>query len=89
MKAYPTGAAGTLLAEAWARICIASAYLKKTIQAILRHANVSTTATYYIKMAAADTQAAMAKFETELIGQRTGNDGETRSESLDLETTPN
>jgi len=42
---------------------------------ILRHANVSTTPTYYIKTAAADAQAAMAKLETELIGQQTGNDG--------------
>ncbi|MGA2373019.1 MAG: tyrosine-type recombinase/integrase [Candidatus Korobacteraceae bacterium] len=41
---------------------------EKTIQAILRHANVSTTATYYIKTAAAE----MAKFETELIGQLNG-----------------
>lgn len=62
---------------------------EKTIQAILRHANVSTTARYYIKTAAADTQAAMAKLESELIGQQSGNDGEIRSESLDLETTPN
>jgi len=31
------------------------------IQAILRHANVSTTNTYYIKSAADDTRAAMAK----------------------------
>ena len=36
---------------------------EKTIQAILRHANVSTTATYYIKTAPADAQAAMAKLE--------------------------
>ena len=46
---------------------------EKTIQAILRHANVSTTATYYIKTAAADAQAAMAKLESELIGQSMGN----------------
>jgi len=31
---------------------------EKTIQAILRHANVSTTNTYYIKSAADDTRAA-------------------------------
>jgi hypothetical protein len=62
---------------------------EKTIQAILRHANVSTTATYYIKTAAADTQAAMAKLETELIGQQTGNDGVIRSERRNLEPTPN
>jgi integrase len=37
---------------------------EKTIQAILRHANVSTTATYYIKTAPADAQAAMAKLES-------------------------
>lgn len=33
------------------------------IQRILRHANVSTTATYYIKTAAADVRSAMAKLE--------------------------
>jgi integrase len=43
---------------------------EKTIQAILRHANVSTTSTYYIKTAAADTQAAMAKLETEILGNK-------------------
>jgi hypothetical protein len=63
--------------------------LEKTIQAILRHANVSTTATYYIKTAAADAQAAMAKLETELIGQQTGNGGGIRSDRFDSETTPN
>jgi integrase len=36
---------------------------EKTIQAILRHANVSTTNTYYIKTAAADVQEAMARLE--------------------------
>jgi integrase len=33
------------------------------IQRILRHANVSTTATYYIKTAANDARDAMAKLE--------------------------
>jgi hypothetical protein len=33
------------------------------IQRILRHANVSTTATYYIKTAAEDVRNAMAKLE--------------------------
>jgi integrase len=41
---------------------------EKTIQAILRHANVSTTNTYYIKSAADDTRAAMAKLEKLVIG---------------------
>ena len=36
---------------------------EKTIQAILRHANLSTTNTYYIKSAADDTRVAMAKLE--------------------------
>ena len=36
---------------------------EKTIQAILRHANVSTTNTYYAKTAPADALAAMAKLE--------------------------
>jgi len=39
---------------------------EKIIQAILRHANVSTTATYYIKTAADDVREAMAKLELEL-----------------------
>jgi integrase len=41
---------------------------EKTIQAILRHANVSTTNTYYIKSAADDTRTAMAKLESLVIG---------------------
>lgn len=40
----------------------------ETIQAILRHTNVSTTNRYYIKSAADDTRAAMAKLETLVIG---------------------
>ncbi len=36
------------------------------IQRILRHANVSTTATYYIKTAADDVRSAMAKLESQL-----------------------
>ena len=42
-----------------ARICRFS----KLIQRILRHANVSTTRTYYIKTTDAQTQKAMAKLE--------------------------
>jgi len=41
---------------------------KITIQTILRHAHVSTTMTHYIKTTAADAQAAMAKFKSELMG---------------------
>jgi hypothetical protein len=41
---------------------------EKTIQAILRHANVSTTNTFYIKSTADDTRAAMAKLECLVIG---------------------
>ena len=52
---------------------------EKTIQAILRHANVSTTNTYYIKTVSADTQAAMAKLE-EAIPQ-SGNDWATKAEA--------
>lgn len=43
--------------------------LEKTIQAIHRHANVSTTKTYYIRSAADDTRAAMAKLERFVIGK--------------------
>jgi Phage integrase family len=54
---------------------------EKTIQAILRHANVSTTNTYYID----DTRAAMAKLERLVIGNEdpvnseTGNEVTTKS----------
>ena len=41
---------------------------EKTIQAILRHANVSTTNTFYIKSAADDTRLAVAKLEKLVIG---------------------
>ena len=46
---------------------------EKTIQAILRQANVSTTTSYYIKTAAADAQEAMAKTRNRDNGQRLGN----------------
>jgi integrase len=36
------------------------------IQRILRHANVSTTATYYIKTAADDVRGAMEKLENQI-----------------------
>jgi hypothetical protein len=35
----------------------------KTIQAILRHSNVSTTLSFYVKPVAEDAQAAMQKLE--------------------------
>jgi integrase len=40
------------------------------IQRILRHANVSTTATYYIKTAADDVRNAMAKLEKQVTESR-------------------
>jgi len=39
---------------------------EKVIQRILRHANVSTTATYYIKTAAGDVRDAMARLENHI-----------------------
>ena len=49
---------------------------EKTIQVILRHANVSTTNTYYIKSAADDTRAAMAKLEQLVIGNEASTETE-------------
>ena len=40
------------------------------IQRILRHANVSTTATYYIKTAAVDVRSAMTKLENTIPSPR-------------------
>jgi len=53
---------------------------EKTIQAILRHANVSTTNTYYIKSAADGTPAAMARLERLLMGNEPTT-GEAKSRS--------
>jgi integrase len=44
------------------------------IQRILRHANVSTTATYYIKTAAADVRSAMTKLERKIAEPQSQTD---------------
>lgn len=61
--ASPSGTAGTRHGADWEATCTAWAYQTMVIQRILRHANVSTTATYYIKTAADDVRSAMAKLE--------------------------
>jgi integrase len=43
---------------------------EKVIQRILRHANVSTTATYYIKTAEDDVRSAMVKLESHVSAPR-------------------
>jgi len=53
---------------------------EKTIQAILRPANVSTTNTYYIKSAADDIRAAMAKLERLVIGNEPATETEQRED---------
>lgn len=47
----------------------------KTIQMILRHANVTTTMGYYVKSAPADAVVAMVRLETALpeLGNKLGN----------------
>jgi len=57
---------------------------EKVIQAILRHANVSTTATYYIKTAADDVRSAMAKLESSIP-----NVEDTPKTQWDTNRTPN
>ena len=49
------------------------------IQRILRHANVSTTATYYIKTAADDVRNAMTKLESHITAAQATH-GDTRRE---------
>src|SRR5260370_1413941 len=49
------------------------------IQRILRHANVSTTATYYIKTAAADVRTAMEKLEASITFSRSIIPPDTRA----------
>jgi integrase len=52
------------------------------IQRILRHANVSTTATYYIKTAADDVRKAMTKLENHISTQtQSDTDGTLESNS--------
>jgi integrase-like protein len=63
---------------------------EETIQAILRHANVSTTNTYYIKSAADDTRVAMAKLESLVIGNESAaqsfvNDNNVATDAADTE----
>ncbi|HXH48286.1 MAG TPA: tyrosine-type recombinase/integrase [Terriglobia bacterium] len=53
------------------------------IQRILRHANVSTTATYYIKTATDDVRNAMAKLENSI--EEAGETHEDTSHPLDIE----
>jgi integrase len=42
----------------------------KMIQAILRHANVTTTQTFYVKTASEDAKAGMAKLENSLVARK-------------------
>jgi integrase len=58
---------------------------EKTIQAILRHANVSTTNTYYIKSASDDTRVAMAKLEKLVIGNAEATSSQSGNEVAILE----
>jgi integrase len=58
---------------------------EKTIQAILRHANVSTTNTYYIKSAAEDARVAMARLEKLLVGNAEATKSQSGNEVATLE----
>jgi len=55
-ECFPSGTAGMCHAEAWETNLYRLGVPEKTIQVILRHANVSTTNTHYIKSAADDTR---------------------------------
>jgi integrase len=60
---------------------------EKTIQVILRHANVSTTNSYYIKTAPADAVAAMHKLN--IAVPELGNNRATNSDAARVTTTVN
>lgn len=53
------------------------------IQRILRHANVSTTATYYIKTAANDVRDAMARLENHVLATQQGKIPSSIAQSTD------
>lgn len=57
------------------------------IQRILRHANVSTTATYYIKTAAVDVRSAMTKLENHIaeVGRTQTDANAVKESSLPVE----
>lgn len=57
------------------------------IQRILRHANVSTTATYYIKTAAGEVRDAMAKLES-LFAETVRGKSDTRTPNYNAITVP-
>ncbi len=76
------GTAGTLRGEDLGSNLHALGIPEKTIQVILRHANVSTTNTYYIKTAPTDATAAMARLESAV--PRLGNDWATKTNDSQL-----
>jgi len=57
---------GTPSGEGWQQTCIRWGVDDLTIQAILRHSNVSVTQKCYIKTASKETQEAMQKVEKAL-----------------------
>jgi hypothetical protein len=63
---FPSGMVGTRLGADLGAISTAWGMPDMVIQRILRHANVSATATYYIKTAAADVRSAMTKLENHI-----------------------
>ena len=63
MPAIPSGTAGHAARRGLGSNLYRLGVTDKVIQRILRHVNVSTTATYYIKTAADDVRKAMTKLE--------------------------
>lgn len=69
-RQFPSGLDGAH----WRQTCIVCV-ADKTIQSILRHANVDTTLTMYVKSVPADSHAAMQKLESVLkMGNVLGNE---------------
>jgi hypothetical protein len=60
---------------------------EKTIQAILRHANVTTTNSYYIKTAPADAVAAMHK--PDIVVPQLGNEWATEAHVINAKAAVN
>ena len=62
---------------------------EKVIQQILRHANVSTTATYYIKTVPAQVTDAMEKLEQAMPDSLSGNKWATQAPNATVSTAVN
>ena len=86
MSASRSGAAGTRRGRGLASNLVGVPDM--VIQRILRHANVNTMATYYIKTAADDVRKAMTKLEDHISAQQQTQSDTDGTQESNLTTEP-